>query len=280
MDFVIHRRLSHIVASFVFAAGLFAPSLALAWDRLGHALIASLAERQLSPQARAQIALLLPDQPEEDQPEEPRLPSIASWADEIRGEPKYRETSPLHYVNFVGVCRFDPHRDCPDGKCVIAAIDRYAKVLGNTGEPLAERIEALKFLVHFVGDVHQPLHAGHRSDLGGNRFQVNVLGKGTNLHRIWDHSVLASAGLPFTQYHDLLSQTPLPPSGTLDPAQWAESACRLTDRQGFYPKRPGKLPGDYLKTQRPLAEAQVRLAASRLAALLERELGTAPVLEP
>lgn len=269
MSSFLRHRFSHLAATFVLAAGMFAPGLALAWDKLGHALVASLAERQLSPKARAQIAQLLPDQPE------PRLAMIASWADEIRGEPQYRETGALHYVNFAGECRSDPPRDCPDGQCVMAAIDRYASVLGDTSKPLAERAEALKFLVHFVGDVHQPLHSGHRNDRGGNQFQVNLLGEGTNLHRVWDHDVLADAGLEFSQYHEYLAQTPLPPPGTLDPVQWAESACRWTDVQGFYPARPGKLPKSYLETQCPLAQAQVRLAASRLAALLERELGEA-----
>ncbi len=273
------RRFPYIAATLVLAAGLFAPGMALAWDRLGHALVASLAERQLSPQARAQIAMLLPDQPAQpDQTQ--RLAAIASWADEIRTEGQYRDTSSLHYVNFAGVCRSDPPRDCPDGQCVIAAIDRYANVLGDTGRPLAERAEALKFLVHFVGDMHQPLHAGRRNDRGGNRFQVNFLGEGTNLHRVWDHDVLASAGLEFSQYHEQLAQTPLPPPGILDPVQWAEGSCRWTDTQGFYPNRPGRLAKNYLETQRPLAEAQVRLAASRLAALLERELGAAPATTP
>lgn len=253
---------------------MWASGPALAWDKFGHALVASLAEHQLSPQARTQIAELLPDEAE------PRLARIASWADEIRLESQYRETSALHYVNFAGECRSNPPRDCPDGRCVIGAIDRYTSTLGDTGKPLAERAEALKFLVHVVGDVHQPLHAGHRNDRGGNQFQVNIQGEGSNLHQVWDHKVLAGAGLDLAQYHEQLMKSPLPSPGTLDPVQWAESSCRLTDAAGFYPKKPGKLAAGYPESQRTLAEEQVRLAASRLAAILERELGGVAVTRP
>lgn len=256
-------------AAYVFVAAAFAPRLAFGWDALGHALVAELAERQLSPEAQAQIAQLLPDEAE------PRLGSIASWADEVRKEePAYSHTGPLHYVNFKGECRSNPPQDCPDGQCAIGAITRYAAILGDESQPQAARAEALKFVVHVVGDLHQPLHAGHRNDRGGNQFQVNYRGKGSNLHRVWDHDVLATTRLSRPKYIERLSQEPLPPPGTLDPVQWAIASCKLTDAEGFYPAKPGKLAEDYPANQRPLVEAQIRLAAARLAAILERELGT------
>ncbi len=268
------RTCFHRVAACVLVAAALLPQSALAWDRLGHALVAALAERQLSPQARDEVAQLLPGVEGQNATEKAlRLPPIASWADELRDFPEYRAFAPLHYINFNGECRANPARDCPDGMCVTAAIGKYAKILGDAQKSRTERSEALKFLVHFVGDIHQPLHTGWRTDRGGNLFQVNLSGEGTNLHRIWDHEVLGSAGLSLAQYQEKLLQTPLPPPGVLDPVQWAESACHWTDAEGFYPAKPGKLPKDYLQKHQPLAEAQVRLAAARLAALLEQALG-------
>src|SRR5690606_5001505 len=129
------------------------------------------------------------------------------------------------------------------------AITRFTAVLGDRSRPRAERLEALKFVVHFVGDVHQPLHAGHRDDRGGNRFQVNLRGEGTNLHAVWDHHLLASARLGLEAYADRLQagerespSTLFTPSG-YSPAYataWAELSCSRTDH-GLYPAKPGKL---------------------------------------
>ena len=90
------------------------------------------------------------------------LASVSTWADEHRN-PK---TAPRHYVNFPrGNCSFEPERDCPEGQCVVRAIDEQVKVLKSGAEDEL-KLKALKYLVHFVGDVHQPLHAGYGDDRG------------------------------------------------------------------------------------------------------------------
>ena len=255
-----------------------------AWGRLGHRLIGELTEQQLSPAARAQVRELMQDEPD------PRLAAIATWADEVRDQvvTGWEWSRPLHYVHIRdAACRYDAARDCRDGACLVDAVQRYVRKLADTSLPRAERAEALKFLVHFVCDIHQPLHTGHRRDKGGNDFQISLRRPGlppvaTNLHSIWDYYLLANEDGPvsdavFRAHVERLQAAPQPAAGTSsfrpeDAVRWAENSCALTNAPGFYPRRPGKLPTDYFERMRPLAEARLRLAAVRLALMIEGAL--------
>ena len=136
------------------------PPAVLAWGTQGHQVIALLAEQQLSSQARLEVTRLLALEPGET------LASISTWADEQRSP----QTAARHYVNFPrDSCSYDANRDCPDGKCVVEAINRQAQILQSTTAD-EKRLTALKYLVHLVGDVHQPLHAGYQDDKGGNTY--------------------------------------------------------------------------------------------------------------
>ena len=256
---------------------LLAPGLAAAWGERGHRLVGELAERQLSPEARRAVAELLQGEPDAS------LAGVATWADALRETPGYAWTAPLHYVHIRDRgCRYRAARDCADGACVVAAIERYARRLADRGLTRAGRAEALKLVVHLVADVHQPLHSGHRSDKGGNEFQVSVVQRGapprgTNLHSVWDYFVLADSGESFAQHATRLAFAGLPPAGepfvASEAARWAQTSCALTDVEGFYPRRPGRLPPDYLERMRPLEERRLREAAAELVSLLEAALG-------
>lgn len=256
--------------------GLLAAAPVQAWSAFGHRLVGLLAQDQVAPATRAELDELLALEPGAD------LGTIAAWADEIRDQPEYRHTAPFHYVNFHdGSCRFDAARDCANGNCIIGALTHYTQVLGDPSHPAAERLDALKFVVHFAGDIHQPMHAGNRDDRGGNRVQISLDGEGTNLHAVWDYHLLRSAGLEMQQYRAQLgpqvAQTRVEP---MDFAAWAQSSCVLLDRAAIYPPRAGRLPTGYLERQRPLAEARITLAAARLAALLDRSLAPAAETSP
>src|SRR5690606_6498314 len=171
---------------------------AQAWSRHGHQLVGELAERQLSPAVLAEVRTLLADEPE------PGLAAIAPWADEIRasGNAPGERSKRWHFVNIPGQdCHYLPERDCPDGNCIIGAIQAQQALLADRSQPRQARAEALKFLVHFLGDVHQPMHAGYPHDRGGNGYQIQYRGEGapegegTNLHGVWDYWLLRSAGL-------------------------------------------------------------------------------------
>ncbi|MCK9538893.1 S1/P1 nuclease [Dokdonella sp.] len=242
------------------------PVGACAWGPAPHRMVAELAEGQLTPATQVEVRRLLG---------KASLTDVAPWADEIRNDPAqralWRETAPLHFVNFAdAACRYVARRDCPGGRCIVAGIERYARVLADRGRPDAERAQALRFVVHFIADVHQPLHAGYRPDRGGNRYQVRWQGRGTNLHAVWDSPVLASRGLGWRSYARELAGKPLP-RATGTPASWAEESCRITRDGGLYP-RGHRLDAAYAARMRPLAEQRVRVAAARLARMLNRAL--------
>jgi len=251
---------------------LLATGPALGWSKQGHQLVGELAERELTPAAREQVRLLLEGEPE------PTLAGVSVWADEIRAEGTElgRRSRPWHYINFDREgCDYQPARECPDGNCIIGAINAQAKVLGDAGRPLQERREALKFVVHFIGDAHQPMHAGFRADRGGNSFQVRYLNEGSNLHGIWDYWLLRSAELDNAAYVERLLATPAPADPTLDAdnpaAEWTLESCRLIDSAAIYPPKR-RINTAYLDKHRPLAEQRIRLAGSRLARVINAAL--------
>ncbi len=260
---------------------------ALAWSELGHRLVGDLAQTRLTPQAQVQVKALLAGEAE------PTLAGVATWADGLRNtDPaRFKATSAWHYIDSKdGSCTFALKRDCPDGNCIVVAIETQRRVLADRSQPAAARAVALKFLVHLIADVHQPLHAGNRPDSGGNRFQVSLRTDlapeayarqnyrngvmGTNLHAIWDYYVLASAQLTARQYAARL-QPRLPAlkagqAGT--PISWAEESCALIDARKLYPAKHS-LDHAYLTEMRPLAERRIETAALRLAAVLNEALG-------
>ena len=277
-----------LLAAAVLAMALAAP--AGAWARLGHAMVGELAERHLDPKAKAEVQALLAGEPV------PTLAGVASWADDLRdADPaRFKATARWHYINARGGgCGFDPDRDCAGGDCVVSAIEGQRAILADRRQPLEARRDALKFIVHFVGDVHQPMHAGDREDSGGNRYQVSLRTPmqpeayarknyvdgvmGTNLHSIWDYYVLGSRGLDLRAYSDRLDALPWPPYPApsrydVMPLAWAGESCRLIGLRALYPPQHA-MDHAYLDAMRPLAEQRVRQAAWRLAQLLNQSLG-------
>lgn len=244
---------------------------ALAWSGDGHRVVAQLAAGQLRPKATAEAQRLLAGEID------PTLPGVANWADQLResGSREGRRSQRWHFVNFKGGdCRYAPARDCPDGDCVIAAINRSFLALADRERPDSERRDALKWLVHLVGDVHQPLHATARDDRGGGDFQVAYHGKGRNLHNVWDGLVLHSSGLAWhTLAAQLAAGARLPPDPTSRsdrPAvDWSVESCRIAER--IYP--PTHVIGDdYLRDNLPLVEMRLQLAGKRLAGMLNHAL--------
>jgi nuclease S1 len=247
---------------------MFGASPAQAWGWMGHRLVGSYAEIRLNEVARAEVARLLAGE------QEPTLAGVSTWADELRNDPvRGPATASWHFVNFErGQCHFDAARFCPDGSCIVAAIERYQAVLTDRSRPQLERSEALKFLVHFVADLHQPLHAGYFADRGGNRFQISYQREGWNLHSVWDSLILRSGGLDEEGYLSSIQTRLTRPPAQGTPTSWAEDSCRLVQNPDFYPPRH-KITGVYLDAKRPLAEAQLARAGERLAGLLNAALG-------
>jgi hypothetical protein len=151
---------------------------------------------RLTPAARTQVAQLL----SLDTSLAQHLDQIASWPDAVR--PFRPETAPWHFVDIpLSVPGYDANRDCVGGNCVVAQIQRFAAVLGDRTAAPPARLEALKFLVHFVGDIHQPLHCETdftnfpppQGDKGGNDIHLTYFHRSTNLHAVWDGGVIEQA---------------------------------------------------------------------------------------
>ena len=186
------------IRSFLIAlAALFAASPAAAWWEYGHYTVATIASLEAKPETRSAIARLIRHSRSLETPTCPirTIEDASYWPDCIKPlNDRFSYASPWHYQN-VDICKpFDLKTACKDGNCVSAQITRQAKLLGDEKVPPRERLMALAFLVHFVGDLHQPMHGGDRSDRGGNDFRANYGLIRSNLHAIWD-GYLADRGI-------------------------------------------------------------------------------------
>lgn len=170
---------------------LLMPTPALAWWDFGHKTIATIAQNEVSPKTRAAIRALLRHERAVATPTCPlkSLEDASYWPDCIKGlGPRFDYAFSWHYQN-VDICKpFDLTAACKDGHCVSRQIDRAVKLLKDKAVPPHERLMALAFLTHFVGDLHMPLHAGDRGDRGGNDVKAayGIVAGRVNLHLLWD----------------------------------------------------------------------------------------------
>ena len=151
--------------------------VAFAWGPEGHKTVAILAERYIRPQTRAQIQDLLGSESLED---------ASLWADQIAHGSR-PETAPWHYIDIpLHDSQINLQTDCPQGQCVLVKTEEFMAVLGNPHADREARNEALKFVAHFIADLHQPLHCEDNHDKGGNTQTVTFEGRPDNLHWVWD----------------------------------------------------------------------------------------------
>ena len=188
------RKLSAVIVC-LFVCAFTSPS-ALAWGSEGHRLIAEIAERYLTPVTQKKIQTLLRAESLYGIAGCPvkTLADAATWPDCLRsfGE-TYAHTFAWHFDD-IPLCGVpDKAIYCKDGQCLSTQTQRLIGVLGDKSAPVKDRLEALKFVTHFIGDAHQPLHASNNDDRGGNEIAVSFLGstsKAMNLHHVWDTELL------------------------------------------------------------------------------------------
>jgi hypothetical protein len=235
-------------------AGLLCADGSWAWGADGHRLIAAYAFARLSPAARAQVERLLAVEPGAT------LPSVSTWADEVKSP----TTAAWHYVNFPrdSDCHYDGDRMCSQGNCVVGASERQLAVLASNA-PERRRLLALKYIVHFVGDVHQPMHAGFADDRGGNTYQLQAYGRGTNLHALWDSSLLQHWPGGIEDLKAAMEKVPVA-AAAIAPRVWAQASCRVVAAAGFYPERR-RLDANYTSEWGEQLPMQLATAGQRLA---------------
>src|SRR6202012_5919084 len=173
----------------IILAGLLLPavSLLVSWGRTGHSTIGRIAEAHLTPQAKNAANALLGGQ---------SLADVASWADDTRD----RSTASWHFINVELGLSYDEFKKQVEAKQdVYTALQQQEAILTNANASSSDRATALKYIIHFLGDIHQPMHVSRAEDKGGNTIQVQYDGKGTNLHSLWDTRLLEHAGLDADQ---------------------------------------------------------------------------------
>ena len=197
------------------------------------------------------------------------------WADNIK---QYRhDADPLHYVNIpLGATAYDAERDCPHGKCIIAAIASDRQVLANPAASMLDRAEALRFLIHFIGDLHQPLHVADNDDRGGNRRVVYLEGDSMNLHKVWDGELLDLYRLNEETYlaelrreMDTMDLAALERGTVMD---WAMEGHRVAVERAYRVPRGGRLGAAYVEANRPMVDHALIAAGVRLAKVLNEAL--------
>jgi len=245
---------------------LFGGDAAVAWGPTGHAIVGQIAWLNLNENARRQVAALLA--PGET------LASVSSWADEVR--PQRAETGPWHYINTpLDARRGDILVHCPAGGCVIKIIPEMIARLKASSTGAVERAEALKFLVHFVGDMHQPLHVGDNRDRGGNDVRVVFLSRPSNLHSIWDTSIVERMlqdnpgwRRQVERRHGFWTRKANTEGGLENWAWEGHALSRDVAYRHLPPARPADLGMSYQRAAAPVVQRQLLRGGLRLAKVL------------
>jgi len=243
-----------------------------AWGPDGHAAIGTLALDQLQPATRQQLRDILAG------PERETMRAACNWPDDVRKEEAWKWSAPVHYIDLPrGEVSYSQKRDCPDRLCATEAIKTYARTLADRNVSRKQRSQALGWLCHLVGDLHQPLHVGYVDDRGGNEFEVSFDGEKMDLHTFWDSALIRRHASDWRALATLLAGGS-PGAGAdwtsqmVD--QWTNESHRLV-RGRVYPAGT-VLDRAYQDRAWSLIQQRLHRAASRLALILNTVLSESP----
>lgn len=239
---------------------------AFAWGQKGHDVTAYIAEQHLTPTTKQKVNELLDGR---------SLVYWANWLDNASHTPEYAYTKTWHYKNIEDDERYEEAKANPSGD-VVTAIKAQQATLSNTAASHDEQALALKIITHIVGDMHQPLHMGRGSDLGGNRVKVTYFRRETNLHSIWDSALPESAHKwSYSEWQQQIDRADADEqaaitAGTVD--DWAKESMAIS-KAVYRDFRPGiNLSYDAVAAAAPVIESQLLKAGLRLAHLLNTSL--------
>ena len=295
----LRNMLKLVLASTLLAA----PLPALAWGHEGHEVIATIARGYLTPAARAKVDAMLAT--DTDTLTGPDMIARSTWADAWRSA-GHRETASWHFVDveldhpdLASACfSFPPQAQPPSAgpaqDCVVDKVDAFAAELADAATPAPERLLALKYLLHFVGDLHQPLHAADNQDRGGNCVTLSLDGGGTmNLHAWWDTIAVQELGPDTATLAATLAARITP----ADRQRWEQGTTRDWALESFGVARavayqagsapgcgtgtaPVTLPAGYDAAAQTAAAVQLERAGVRLALVLNRALDGTGLASP
>ncbi|WP_421133209.1 S1/P1 nuclease [Alteromonas sp. A079] len=242
---------------------LFITSPAFGWGQTGHRITGAIAQQYLSPLSYAAVSELLPTS---------NLAQASTYADEMRSDPSefwQRTASPWHYVT---VPEGKHYHDvgAPKQGDAMTALTRYTETLTSPNASQDEKRLALRFIVHIIGDLHQPLHAGNGKDKGGNDVKVRFFWEDSNLHRVWDSQMIEQRGLSYTEWTEWLNNDITPKNirkwASVDPLVWIQESTALRDT--IYPEDANKMSYDYLYNHLPTVKERLQTAGVRIAMYL------------
>lgn len=233
---------------------------ARAWAKTGHRVVAEIGQNHLSPKAQSEISILLGPAD---------LAEIANFPDYSLSSPDpfWRgESAPWHYVT---VDDDKTYRDMgpPEQGDAITALDKYSKTLKDRSQSLEDRKLALIFIVHLVGDLHQPMHAGNGTDRGGNLVEMVFFDEVTNRHKVWDEGIIDFEELSYTELSNWLNRKITPAQKEtwkeLDPIVWAEESIAI--RKAVYAEDVRFAEYEYIYTHRDTVRKRLSQGGIRLA---------------
>ncbi|MEM7186196.1 MAG: S1/P1 nuclease [Bacteroidota bacterium] len=236
------------------------------WGRNGHRATGQIAEAHLSAKARKAIDKLLNGE---------SLAMVSTYADEIRSDTTYRKYGPWHYVNYPFDSTYEAHPKSEKGD-IIVAINTCISVLKDNESTQRDKVFHLKMLVHFIGDLHQPLHIGMAEDRGGNDFQVQWFDEGTNLHVVWDTKMIDSYNMSYSELADNRArlteeQLEFIQSGTV--LDWMQESRELCKNLYTTAKVGDALGYRYMYAYMDILRTQLQKGGIRLAAVLNDIFG-------
>jgi len=234
----------------------------LSWGQIGHRVTGAIAEQYLTPETHRAISQLLIN---ED------LAEASTYADEMRSDPSefWKKTAnPWHYVNvFDGKTYLDVVPPLEGNAAT--ALDMFSKQLKSKQSSFAEKQLALRFIVHIIGDLHQPFHAGNGIDKGGNDVKLKFFWEDSNLHRVWDSGLIDRQNLSYTEWTKILSRKISEQQAKewmeVDPKVWIAESAKL--RVNLYPDND-KLSWDYQYQNLPIVKQRLQMGGVRIAAYL------------
>jgi hypothetical protein len=261
-----------LLAAAAALAALVTSSPALAWGKTGHRVVAAIADTQLSGLARAHIREILGVE---------SLDEAATWPDDMRADPSpfwQKTASPWHYVTLNGIT----YDHAPPEGDALQALSHFRDVLRDPKASLADKQLALRFVVHLVGDLHQPLHAGKCCDKGANDVKVTWFGKPTNLHAVWDSAIVDDEQLSYTELAAKLERhigdSDVIAWWDINPRDWVSESAEVRD--SLYPTAadmPKPVKGKKAKRKQPLVPDLSYSYVYRFTPLMERRLSQAGV---
>jgi hypothetical protein len=235
---------------------------ALSWGQTGHRVTGAIAEQYLTPEAQLAIGQLLSNE---------GLAEASTYADEMKSHPSEfwnKTANPWHYVNVFDGKTYSDVAPPPEGNAV-TALEMFSKQLLDKQSSLTEKQLALRFIVHIIGDLHQPFHAGNGTDRGGNDVKLKFFWEDSNLHRVWDSGLIDRQKLSYTEWTNKLSSKISSQQAKewmqIDPKVWIAESAKV--RAGLYPAKD-EISWDYQYQTIPIVKRRLQMGGVRIAAYL------------